>query len=98
MLGPKGPTVAAKGCSPQQEVEKAARRGAIFLVLSKRAAIRMFSIALNQIVPAMWSVDPYYLLNCEIEKQNCDHFEISDMKMYGASKNFLMLEFFLAEM
>ena len=32
MLGPKGPTVAAEGCRPLQELEKAARRAAIFLV------------------------------------------------------------------
>ena len=32
MVGPKGPTVAAEGCSPPQELEKAARRAAIFLV------------------------------------------------------------------
>ena len=35
MLGPKGPTVAAEGCCPPQELEKAARRGAIFLVACK---------------------------------------------------------------
>ena len=35
MLGPKGPTVAAEGYSPRQELEKAARRGAIFLVKLK---------------------------------------------------------------
>ena len=35
MLGPKGPTVAAEGCSPPQELEKAARRAAIFLVSIK---------------------------------------------------------------
>ena len=32
LLGPKGPTGAAEGCSPPQELEKAARRAAIFLV------------------------------------------------------------------
>ena len=32
LLGPKGPTVAADGCSPPQELEKGARRAAIFLV------------------------------------------------------------------
>ena len=31
-LGSKGPTVAAEGCSRPQELEKAARRAAIFLV------------------------------------------------------------------
>ena len=31
-LGPKGPTVAAEGCSPPQVLEKAAHRAAIFLV------------------------------------------------------------------
>ena len=35
LLGPKGPTVAAEGCSPPQELEKAARRAAIFLVYFK---------------------------------------------------------------
>ena len=30
--GPKGPMDAAEGCSPPQELEKAARRAAIFLV------------------------------------------------------------------
>ena len=32
-MGPKGPIVAAEGCSPLQELEKAARRAAIFLVI-----------------------------------------------------------------
>ena len=32
LLGPKGPIDAAEGCSPLQELEKAARRVAIFLV------------------------------------------------------------------
>ena len=32
MLGLKGPTVAAEGCSSPQELEKAGRRAAIFLV------------------------------------------------------------------
>ena len=32
LLGPKGPTVAAEACSPPQELEKAGRRAAIFLV------------------------------------------------------------------
>ena len=32
-MGPNGPTVAAEGCSPAQELEKAARRAAIFLVV-----------------------------------------------------------------
>ena len=31
----KGPTIAAEGCSPQQELEKAGRRAAIFLVVLK---------------------------------------------------------------
>ena len=31
-LGPKGPTVGAEGCSSPQELEKAARMPAIFLV------------------------------------------------------------------
>ena len=35
LLGPKGPTVAAESCSPLQELEKAARRAAIFLVYIK---------------------------------------------------------------
>ena len=35
MLGPKGPTVAAEGCSPPQELEKAARRVANFPVILK---------------------------------------------------------------
>ena len=35
LLGPKGPTVAAEGCRPPQELEKAARRAAIFLVIDK---------------------------------------------------------------
>ena len=35
LLGPKGPTVAAEVCSPPQELEKAARRAAIFLLLLK---------------------------------------------------------------
>ena len=34
MFGPKGPTVTAEGCSPLQELEKAAHRAAIFLVLA----------------------------------------------------------------
>ena len=33
LLGPKGPTVAAEGCSSPQELEKAGRTAAIFLVL-----------------------------------------------------------------
>ena len=33
LLGLKGPAVAVEGCSPPQELEKAARRAAIFLVL-----------------------------------------------------------------
>ena len=33
LLGPKGPTVAAEGCSSPQELEKGARRAAIFLVI-----------------------------------------------------------------
>ena len=32
MLGPKGPNDADEGCSPLQDIEKAARRAAIFLV------------------------------------------------------------------
>ena len=32
LLGPKGPIVAVEGCSPPQELEKAARRAAIFLL------------------------------------------------------------------
>ena len=35
LLGPKGLTVAAEGCSPPQELEKAARREVIFLVSFK---------------------------------------------------------------
>ena len=34
-MGPKGSTVAAEGCSLPQELEKAARRAAIFLVIIK---------------------------------------------------------------
>ena len=39
MLGPKGPIVAAEGCSPPQELEKAARRAAIFLVFQKEQGL-----------------------------------------------------------
>ena len=39
MLGPKGPTVGAEGCSPLQELEKAARRAAIFLVVIENRCI-----------------------------------------------------------
>ena len=35
LLGPKGPTVADEGCSSPQELEKADRRAAIFLVSNK---------------------------------------------------------------
>ena len=35
ILGLKGPTVAAEGCRPPQELEKTARRAAIFLVFLK---------------------------------------------------------------
>ena len=44
MLGPKGLTVAAEGCSPLQELENAARRVAIFLVLLITARIADINI------------------------------------------------------
>ena len=48
LLGPKGPTVAAEGCSPPQELEKAARRAEIYLVNLK---FQIFSVSL---LPSVW--------------------------------------------
>ena len=45
MLGPKGPNVAAEGCSPPQEIEKAAHRAAIFLVLVKYLNISSLTLS-----------------------------------------------------
>ena len=52
-MGPKGPTVAAEGCSPPQELEKAARRAAIFLVLIKTPSLHYYFTATN---PDLYSV------------------------------------------
>ena len=41
LMGPKGPTVAAEGCSPPQELEKATRRVAIFLVFLKGNFVKL---------------------------------------------------------
>ena len=39
VIGPKGPTDAAEGCSSPQELEKGGRRAAIFLVFVKKQII-----------------------------------------------------------